>query len=169
MIHEITLRKKAIWLLMLFFACLFTGYIILKQPVLGNLPPTEPDLIKESLLINGLEAFFSIEYSVGYNTWLDNYCTVSSESGCKIMQNVYGPSLWSFVEKYKFSTKCKAKVNKVVEIGEDFEVWQTVITLSTPFPNQSSTQTIYAMIILQPDKQWAFERVLTDQETKIYE
>lgn len=168
--HELIIQKKYVYLVIAFLVIFVFGYAYMKNKHPEVYAESqENDLSVEPIIASGLEAFFSPDFQKGYEAWVSAFCQVSSESGCRILKEVYGPPFWTFIDSHQFTTTCKVEVQQAVEVGDDYQIWRALASFSKPFPNQSTTRIVYAMITLQPDTGWAFERVLTDQEGELYE
>ena len=168
--HELIIQKKFVYLSIAFLVIIFVGFAYMKDKTPHKENESQnTDLSVEQIIVSGLESFFSPDYQKGYEAWVDAFCKVSSESGCRILKEVYGPPFWTFIDLHQFTTTCNIEVQQSVEIGDDYQIWRAKASFSKPFPNQSTTQIVYAMITLQPDASWEFERVLTDQEGELYE
>ena len=60
----------------------------------------------------GAQAFYTVDYKKGQQAWLDQLCSVSTQTGCIVYQNVIGPNLWSSFEQAKTTTTVKVTVQE---------------------------------------------------------
>jgi hypothetical protein len=125
----------------------------------------------------GAQAFYTVDYEKGQQAWLDQLCSVSTQTGCIVYQNVIGPNLWSGFEQGKTATTVKITVQEKVneQIAETrgnalMQVWRLQIELSGPWPMQKEPQTVFsalALVIKEPGG-WKFERFLTEEELSAF-
>jgi len=121
----------------------------------------------------GAQAFYSVDYQKGQQAWLDRLCTVSTQTGCIVYQNVICPNLWSGFEQSQTKTTVKVTVQEKVDeqIAETrgnapMQVWRMQIELSDPWPMQKEPQTIFSALalVIEEGGEWKFERFLTEEE-----
>ncbi|MDI6694258.1 MAG: hypothetical protein QME21_04370 [Anaerolineales bacterium] len=124
----------------------------------------------------GAQAFYTVDYQKGQQAWLDQLCSVSTQTGCIVYQNVIGPNLWSGLEQAQTATTVKVTVQeKVDEQVADtrgdapMQVWRLQIELSAPWPVQKEPQTVFSALalVIQEQGAWKFERFLTDEELSV--
>ena len=125
----------------------------------------------------GAQAFYTVDYQKGQQAWLDQLCSVSTQTGCIVYQNVIGPNLWSSLEQAQTATTVKVTVQeKVDEQVADtrgdapMQVWRLQIELSNPWPIQKEHQTVFSALalVIQEQGEWKFERFLTDEELSVF-
>lgn len=121
----------------------------------------------------GAQAFYTVDYQKGQQDWLDRLCSVSTQTGCIIYQNVIGPNLWSGFEQAQTKTIVKVTVQERVDeqIAETrgnapMQVWRMQIELSDSWPMQKEPQTVFSALalVIEEDSGWKFERFLTEEE-----
>jgi hypothetical protein len=121
----------------------------------------------------GAQAFYTVDYQKGQQAWLDQLCTVSTQTGCIVYQNVIGSNLWSGFEQAQTATTVKVTVQEKVDEqiaetrgGAPMQVWRMQIELSDPWPMQKEPQTVFSALalVIEEDGEWKFERFLTEEE-----
>ena len=125
----------------------------------------------------GAQAFYTVDYQKGQQAWLDQLCSVSTQTGCIVYQNVIGPNLWSSIEQAQTTTTVKVTVQEKVDeqIADTrgdapMQVWRLQIELSNPWPIQKEPQTVFSALalVIQEQGEWKFERFLTDDELSVF-
>jgi hypothetical protein len=125
----------------------------------------------------GAQAFYTVDYQKGQQAWLDQLCSVSTQTGCIVYQNVIGPNLWSSLEQAQTATTVKVTVQEKVDeqVAETrgdapMQVWRLQIELSNPWPIQKEPQTVFSALalVIQEQGEWKFERFLTDEELSVF-
>jgi len=125
----------------------------------------------------GAQAFYTVDYQKGQQAWLDQLCSLSTQTGCIVYQNVIGPNLWSSFEQAQTATTVKVTVQDKVDeqIAETrgytpMQVWRLQIELSDPWPMQKEPQTVFSALalVIQEQGAWKFERFLTDEELSVF-
>ena len=158
-----------------------------RSQAITSAPPTQvleqekqagqDDSEAQNAAIAGAQAFYSVDYQKGQQAWLDQLCSVSTQTGCIVYQNVIGPNLWSSLEQAKTTTTVKVAVQEKVDeqVAETrgdapTQVWRLQIELSGPWPVQKEPQTIFSALalVIREDDEWKFERFLTDEELSVF-
>ena len=125
----------------------------------------------------GAQAFYTVDYEKGQQAWLDQLCSVSTQTGCIVYQNVIGPNLWSSFEQAQTVTTVKVTVQEKVDeqIAETrgnapMQVWRLQIELSDPWPMQKEPQTVFSALalVIKEQGEWKFERFLTEEELSVF-
>ena len=125
----------------------------------------------------GAQAFYTVDYQKGQQDWLDRLCSVSTQTGCIVYQNVIGPNLWSGFEQAQTKTTVKVTVQKKVDEGiaetrgnAPMQVWRLQIELSDPWPMQKEPLTVFSALalVIVEDGEWKFERFLTEEELSAF-
>ena len=125
----------------------------------------------------GAQAFYTVDYQKGQQVWLDQLCSVSTQAGCIVYQNVIGPNLWSGFEQAETATTVKVTVQEKVDEqiadtrgNAPMQVWRLQIELSDPWPMQNEPQTIFSALalVIQEQGEWKFERFLTEEELSVF-
>ena len=125
----------------------------------------------------GAQAFYTVDYQKGQQDWLDRLCSVSTQTGCIVYQNVIGPNLWSGFEQSQTKTSVKVTVQEKVDeqIAETrgnapMQVWRLQIELSDSWPMQKEPQTVFSALalVIEEDGEWKFERFLTEEELSAF-
>lgn len=156
------------------------------QAVASTLPTQAPaqdeqtpqdDSAAQKAATAGAQAFYTVDYQKGQQAWLDQLCSVSTQTGCIVYQNVIGPNLWSSLEQAQTATTVKVTVQeKIIEQVADtrgdapMQVWRLQIELSDPWPIQKEPQTVFSALglVIQEQGEWKFERFLTDEELSVF-
>lgn len=125
----------------------------------------------------GAQAFYTVDFEKGQQAWLDRLCSVSTQTGCIVYQNVISPNLWSSLEQAQTTTTVKVTVQDKVDeqIAETrgnalMQVWRLQIDLSGPWPIQKEPQTVFSALalVIQEQGEWKFERFLTEEELSVF-
>jgi hypothetical protein len=125
----------------------------------------------------GAQAFYTVDYQKGQQDWLDRLCSVSTQTGCIVYQNVIGPNLWSGFEQAQTKTTVKVTVQEKFDeqIAETrgnapMQIWRLQIELSDPWPMQKEPQTVFSALalVIEEDGEWKFERFLTEEELSAF-
>jgi hypothetical protein len=154
-----------------------------RNPLVQSLPLTQvptkisqsgqEDAAAQKAAVAGAQAFYTMDYQKGQQAWLDRLCSVSTQTGCTVYQNVIGPNLWSDFEQGQTVTLVKVtpqeKVDEqVAETRGDapLQVWRLQIELSDPWPMQKEPQTVFSALalVIKESGEWKFERFLTEKE-----
>jgi hypothetical protein len=144
-----------------------------KPPDFTLLSTADQDAAAQKAATAGAQAFYTVDYQKGQQAWLDHLCSVSTQTGCIVYQNVIGPNLWSGLEQAQMATTVKVTVQEKVDeqIAETrgnapMQVWRLQIELSDPWPMQKEQQTVFSALalVIQEQGEWKFERFLTEEE-----
>jgi hypothetical protein len=118
-----------------------------------------------------------VDYQKGQQVWLDQLCSVCTQAGCIVYQNVIGPNLWTRFEQAETATTVKVTIQEKVDeqIAETrgntpMQIWRLQIELSDPWPMQNEPQTIFSALalVIQEQGEWKFERFLTEEELSVF-
>jgi hypothetical protein len=149
-------------------------------PALQLVETTTPDGDQpaQAAALAGIQAFYTVDFRIGQQAWVDRLCAASTQIGCTIDQKAQAPSLWPDFMKDQISTTVIASIEgKVFDQnlsgrGSDrAQVWQAQIDLSAPWPQQSQpvTRFLALVLVIQDQNGWKFERFLTEEETQVYQ
>ena len=125
----------------------------------------------------GAKAFYTVDYSSGQQYWLDQLCSVSTQAGCIVYQNVIVPNLWSQLEEEKIAStvevSAQEKVQEQVASTRDnapMQVWLLNMQLSSPWPMQKEPITEFPALalVIKEGGTWKFERFLTEEELQTF-
>lgn len=125
----------------------------------------------------GAKAFYTVDYTADQQHWLDRLCSVSTQAGCIVYQNVIVPNLWSQLEEAKTVTtvevSAQEKVQEQVASTRDnapMQVWRLNMQLSSPWPMQKEPITDFPALVLviKESGSWKFERFLTEEELQAF-
>ena len=158
-----------------------------RSQAMSGAPPTQApaqeaqtgqdDSAAQKAATAGAQAFYTVDYQKGQQAWLDQLCSVSTQTGCIVYQNVIGPNLWSSLEQAQTATTVKVTVQEKVDeqVAETrgdalMQVWRLQIELSDPWPIQKEPQTVFSALalVIQEQGEWKFERFLTDEELSVF-
>ena len=137
----------------------------------------QDDTAAQKAAAAGAQAFYTVDYQKGQQDWLDRLCSVSTQTGCIVYQNVIGPNLWSGFEQAQTTTTVKVTVQEKVDeqIAETrgnapMQVWRLQIELSDPWPMQKEPQTVFSALalVIKESGEWKFERFLTEEELSAF-
>ena len=135
----------------------------------------DPDAVSKAAALSGAQAFYTLDYQAGRQTWLDQLCAVSTQAGCAIDQNVIVPALWGGLAQAKTVSTVQVEVQeKVLEQAAAFpanapqQVWRLHIQLSAPWPGQKQPLTSFPALalVIRENGTWKFERFLTEDEVQ---
>lgn len=135
------------------------------------------DAAARDAALAGAKAFYTVDYTAGQQQWLDRLCSVSTQTGCIVYQNVIVPNLWSQLEEGKTVTtvevSAQEKVQEQVASTRDnapMQVWRLNIQLSSPWPMQKEPVTDFPTLalVLKENGSWKFERFLTEDELQSF-
>ena len=135
------------------------------------------DAAARDAALAGAKAFYTVDYTAGQQQWLDRLCSVSTQTGCIVYQNVIVPNLWSQLEEGKTVTtvevSAQEKVQEQVASTRDnapMQVWRLNIQLSSPWPMQKEPVTDFPALalVLKENGSWKFERFLTEEELQSF-
>lgn len=148
------------------------------------IPPNPPadrseaeDAYARDAALAGARAFYTVDYAEGKQQWLDQLCSVSTQAGCIVYQNVIVPNLWSQLEEGKVVTtvevSAKEKVQEQVASTRDnapMQVWRLNIQLSSPWPMQKEPIPDFSALalVIKERGTWKFERFLTEEELQSF-
>lgn len=135
------------------------------------------DAAARDAALAGARAFYTVDYAAGQQHWLDQLCSVSTQTGCIVYQNVIVPNLWSQLEEKKIATtvevSAQEKVQEQVASTRDnapMQVWRLNMQLSSPWPMQREPITDFhaLALVIKESGTWKFERFLTEEELKAF-
>jgi hypothetical protein len=157
--------------------------VLERSPANASAPPTQvpaqeaqsdqEDSAAQKAAIAGAQAFYTVDFESGQQAWLDRLCSVSTQTGCIVYQNVIAPNLWSGLEQAQTVTTVIIIVQEKVDEqiaktrgNAPIQVWRLQIELSAPWPMQKEPQTIFSALslVIKEDGKWKFERFLTEEE-----
>jgi hypothetical protein len=133
----------------------------------------QDDGAAQKAAVAGAQAFYTVDAEQGQQEWLDRLCSVSTQAGCIVYQNVIGPSLWAGFEPAQTTTTVEVTVQEKVDEqisstrgDAPMQVWRLQIELSAPWPMQETPQTVFSALalVIQEQGEWKFERFLTEDE-----
>jgi hypothetical protein len=133
----------------------------------------QEDTAAQKAAAAGAQAFYTVDYQKGQQAWLDRLCSVSTQTGCTVYQNVIGPNLWSGFQQAQTVTTVKVTAQEKVDeqIAQTrgdvpMQVWRLQIELSDPWPMQKEPQTVFSALalVIKESGEWKFERFLTEEE-----
>ena len=125
----------------------------------------------------GAKAFYSVDYAAGQQHWLDQLCSVSTQAGCIVYQNVIVPNLWSQIKEGKTVTSVEVSAQEKVQEqvastrnNAPMQVWRLNIQLSSPWPMQKEPITEFPALalVIKENGFWKFERFLTEEELQAF-
>ena len=137
----------------------------------------QDDTAAQKAAAAGAQAFYTVDYQKGQQVWLDKLCSVSTQTGCIVYQNVIGPNLWSGFKQAQTTTTVKVTIQEKVDeqIAETrgnapMQVWRLQIELSDPWPMQKEPQTVFSALalVIKESGEWKFERFLTEDELSAF-
>ena len=135
------------------------------------------DAAARDAALAGVKAFYTVDYTAGQQHWLDQLCSVSTQTGCIVYQNVIVPNLWSQLEEGKTVTtvevSAQEKVQEQVASTRDnapIQIWRLQIQLSSPWSMQKEPITDFPALalVIEENGSWKFERFLTEEELQAF-
>lgn len=149
-----------------------TGGAGVPSPIADEQEGAEDAAAREAALA-GAKAFYTVDYAAGQQKWLDQLCSVSTQAGCIVYQNVIVPNLWSQLDAGKVVTTVEISVQEKVQEqiastrnNSPMQVWRLNIRLSSPWPVQQEPITEFPALalVIKENEAWKFERFLTEEE-----
>ena len=132
---------------------------------------------RKKLPLPGRRRFTAWITQQGQQAWLNQLCSVSTQTGCIVYQNVIAPNLWASFEQAQTVTTVEVTIQeKVDEQVADtrgdalMQIWRLQIELSDPWPMQETPQTVFSALalVIQEQGEWKFERFLTEEELSAF-
>jgi len=169
----IALVAAAIW----FAPQLYAGSLAQAGEAVKPASPSGDRSQAEDAALGGAKAFYTVDYAAGQQKWLDQLCSVSTQTGCIVYQNVIVPNLWSQLEEEKIATtvvvSAQEKVQEQVASTRNnapMQIWRLQIHLSSPWPMQKEPITDFPALalVIKEDGTWKFERFLTEEELQAF-
>ena len=178
---EINLEKINLRKLLLPFLLLLTvgAAFVLRDtwmPLITSLFEDVPEASEAAE--QGVSAFYTIDHNKGIGAWVDQYCEVATDEGCRTFADVYAPTFWPAIEQNEIKTACKvnavAAVNNFTEGSKtpsEYQVWLVDAQLTDPFDAASEEKMEVYAVLVRPEgeKTWMFERILFENETEQYQ
>jgi hypothetical protein len=140
-------------------------------------PPGQDDSAAQKAALAGAQAFYTVDFEKGQQAWLDGLCSVSTQAGCTVYQDVIGPNLWAAFDQAQTATTVQVTAQEKVDEqtagtrgGAPVQVWRLQIELSDPWPVQEEPQMVFSALalVIQEGGEWKFERFLTDEELAVF-
>jgi predicted negative regulator of RcsB-dependent stress response len=169
---EIAISKQSIAVLVILLLLAAGGWYALQSFTTSPVPPTPTPNVDDSqasaAIVAGIEAFFNVDYQQGQAAWLEQYCAVTSESGCQFAK-LGAASLWKKYQDAKTVTSASVQPDQKVKHTADEQVWRVRIQLSAPLPgSDKTTDTAYALAV-RTNASWKFDRFLLPEEIRAIE
>lgn len=169
---EIAVSKQwiavAVILILLATGGWYVTHTFIASPVSATPTPNIDDTQASAAVIAGVEAFFKVDYQVGQETWLTQFCAAASENGCRFAK-LGAASMWKKYQDAKTVTSASVQPLQKVKGTASEQVWKIRIQLSAPLPGSEKTvDTAYALATHTPAG-WKFERFLMPEEIRALE
>lgn len=169
---EIAISKQSIAVLVILLLLAAGGWYALQSftasPVLPTPTPNVDDSQASAAIVAGIEAFFIVDYQQGQEAWLNQYCAVTSESGCQFAK-LGAASLWKKYQEAKTVTSASVQPEQKVKQTADEQIWLVRIQLSAPLPgSQKTADTAYGLAV-RTNAGWKFDRFLLPEEIRAIE
>lgn len=170
--NEIAISKQSITIIVILLLLTAGVWYALQtftaSPVQLTPTPNVDDSQSSEAIIAGIESFFNVDYQQGQEAWLDQYCAVTTESGCQFAK-LGAASLWKKVQEAKTITSASVQPEQKVKHTSAEQVWRVRIQLSAPLPGSEKTaDTAYALAV-RTDAGWKFDRFLMPEEIRAIE
>ncbi len=166
---EFTFSKRNIFLILLIILLTGAGIKLIQQfaPKPSVQAPTPPPDETEAAkaAVEGTQAFFQIQIYSGKDTWLNHFCSLSTENGCTLTR-MGADRLWKKYAEAKASVQATAKALEQVSKTSTEQVWKIEVTLSEPLPGSNKTQDEAYILTVKTDTGWKFDRFLLEPEVK---
>ena len=127
--------------------------------------PSVDDIQASSGAINGTEAFFSVDYQAGQETWLNRFCATSTEAGCLLVKSG-AAGLWKSYRDNKLVTSAKVVSQTRIKQTPNEQVWRVSIQLTNPFPGSEKKSDEAYVVVTRVKDIWKFDRFLMSEEIK---
>lgn len=169
---EIAISKQSITIIVILLLLAAGGWYVLQSFTASPVPPTPTPNVDDSeaaeAIVTGIEAFFNVDYQQGQEAWLEQYCAVTSESGCQFAK-LGAASLWKKYQEAKTVTSASVQPEQKVKQTADEQIWRVRIQLSAPLPgSQKTADTAYALAV-RTNSGWKFDRFLLPEEIRAIE
>ena len=149
---------------------------IFPSPTVGDQTDQEDTAAREAALA-GARAFYTVDTSTGQQQWLNRLCTVSTQTGCTVYQEIIVPNLWNKLVEGKTVTTVNVTAQEKIQEqvastrnNAPMQIWRLNIQLSSPWPVQKDPITEFPALalVIKEDNAWKFERFLTDEELQAF-
>lgn len=169
---EIAISKQLITIIVILIMLASGGWYALQTFTASPIQPTPTPNVDDSqastAIVAGIKAFFNVDYQQGQEAWLEQYCAVTTESGCQFAK-LGAASLWKKVQEAKTVTSASVHPEQKIKQTADEQVWRVRIQLSAPLPSsQKTADTAYALAV-RTDAGWKFDRFLMPEEIRAIE
>jgi hypothetical protein len=166
-LREFNISKKSLILIVVIFAFTTAGILVIRHAaqIIPRPTPTPPvdDNQASMAVVDGVKAFFTVNYEEGKDAWLERFCATSTQSGC-LFATSGSTSLWRRYTEMKTATTADAAPKKLIRRSENEQVWLVTIQLSQPLPGSEKTQDEAYGLAVRENGVWKFDRFLLPQE-----
>ena len=171
---QVSLKSLTKALLILLIAAVLFGAAFLLARKFGLLPrfaiaSTEtpfaysPDA---QAAINGVTAFYTLDYTVPAEQWEAAVCKTMTPDGCRVFQALYAPVVRFVVEQNQVQTGCSVQALRLVEEnGDGSRTWLLEVMLDAPWPGIGPVMPIYAEVVSAGDNAWLLDHILLEEES----
>lgn len=140
-------------------ALLVVPHYLAPKPQTG--PAIPPDAMAA---VDGVTAFYTLDYTEPPNLWPLRVCTYATEKGCEAIREFFAPSVQAAVDQYRVQTYAMVEPVQVMVDAGDRRIWKLEVTLTNPWSEDTlGTQNVYAEVEKEGGK-WLLSRVLFEQE-----
>jgi hypothetical protein len=138
-----------------------------------RIPAAGPALSQDAqAAIAGVAAFYTIDYTEPVGAWAERMCAlVVTPDDCLLLQLYFAPAIRATAEKYRVQSTCTVLPVGLFSIDETIlsRIWILQVTVSNPWPGINPTETVFAEVVFDQDRQeWRFRRILFEQELPGY-
>ncbi len=116
--------------------------------------------------INGVAAFYTLDYTVPAEQWEAAVCKTMTPDGCLVFQALYAPVVRLVVEQHQVQTGCSVQALRLVEEnGDGSRTWLLEVMLDAPWPGIGPVMPIYAEVVPAGDNAWLLDHILLEEES----
>ena len=166
---EITFSKRNAFLILLIILISGAGILLLQQfspqQVAGIPTPSVDEIGASSAAVAGTRAFFQVDSQAGMDTWLERFCSLSTQNGCALVRMGAG-RLWQMYAQEQLSIQATVFAVAQISSTPGEQVWQMAVELSAPLPGSNKTQDEAYVLVVKEGDAWKFDRFLLEPEVQ---
>lgn len=164
---EVPISKRSIVIIFLLVAVLAGGVFTLQRLIptstSGLVTPSPNDQMASAAATKAVEAFFTVDYQVGMDSWLNRLCDLTTDSGCQFISIGASP-MWDRYLEEKTIVMAEASALQKVADKQSEQVWQVNVSLSAALPGSNKLLDTTYVVVSKTDTGWLFDRFLLQPE-----
>ena len=143
----------------------------------SDAPKEEMPPLSAIVAENGVETFYTLDYTETADTWLARLCIQSTETGCNYAEYLIAPSITTLLQTTQPQTGCTANSIQMVDFGDhpedgagmawDWEIWKVHLALDAPWEGVDKEQDVYVFVSTS-EGEWKFDHILFGEEAAKY-